>query len=87
MVKRTKIREIISGQCLHLESKPHNLLGNCVRYFFLADVLNEDQLFFLAFLSCELLKGDNLVLAGAKTARAIKLQLFCLSWIGFQKGG
>ena len=36
----------------------------------------------MAFLSCELLEGDNLVLAGAKTARTIKLQLFLfiLDW-------
>lgn len=73
VVKRTKIPEIISGQRLHLENKPHNFLGSCVRYSFWQKHLVKINCFFLAFLSCELLEDDNLVLAGAKIARTIKL--------------
>lgn len=82
VVKRTKnSRNYIRPPPVPGKQATHNLLCNCARYFFLADILGEDQVFlFFAFLSCELLEGDNLVLAGAKNARTIKLQFFRLHW-------
>lgn len=50
VVKRTKIPEIISEHRLHLENKPHNLLGNCVGYFFWQTYLVKINDFFFGFL-------------------------------------
>ena len=49
VVKRTKIPEIISGHRLDLENNPHNLLGNCVRYFFWQMYLVKINCFFFGF--------------------------------------